>query len=216
MKKIIFVVCLLSMFLFIENTYSQVQSSAIKQQAKNRLKVDIPAFLSARTAQEKELLASRIISSVIQQADSNKIKTSLAEATGALLSASGTNAPTVAAAIVKAAGTNYSDIVISVIAIATASEKESDIKIREVAVDATAKGSRNTAQAALTNPEKQIDNDLRQKVLHTARDMKFMQENWNTEASKPKIDILADRDGGETPCQREYDSNNFNNKPKSK
>ena len=182
----------------------EVVEDAIALASVQSLERSFKDFLSAGSAQEKALIASRIVRVIALDSDAEGIELDLAEATGALIGASGDGAAEVAVSIAKAAGAKHSDVVLSAIAIAASVGENSDA-VCAAAAGALQEGSKDATQATAAQPDRVADERFRQMVLDAARSFKTVQDHWDPVQSKLTQDFFLDRDGGEKPCFRRGD-----------
>jgi hypothetical protein len=168
------------------------------RQLESVLKAEAPAFLSAASPQAKAAVAARVVVAIVQQPDAGRIAHDLAEWTGALIGASGKDAPAIAGAIRRAAGTNHADIVRSAVSLASPIANASDdIRKATVAAAGAEEKPLPPGAAAPLTPETQ------RAVEHAARGFLLLRNNWDPARSEPLRDSFADRDGGEPPSPRE-------------
>lgn len=170
------------------------------------LKTELPAFLSAASPQARADIATRVAGAIVGQPQCDRITPDLAEWTGALLGASGKDAPAVAAALVKAGGTNYAHVVRAAVSLAAPVANVSE-RLRQDTLEAVAiakKPVAKTADASLASP---FDPELQRTVLDAAKNYKTLRGNWDPVRSAPAKDIFAGRDGGEPPGPQSQERN---------
>ena len=180
---------------------SEVVEDAVSPATVQSLERSLKDFLSAGSTQEKALIASRIIRVIALDSDAEGVELDLAEATGALIGASGDGAAEVAISIAKAVGAKHSDVVLAAIAIA-ASVGEDPRAVCAAARGALLEGSKDVSQTTAAQSDRVAGERFRQTVLDAARSSKMIQANWDPVQSKPTQDFFMDSDGGESPCSR--------------
>ena len=183
-----------------------VLADPVDLQLQNMLKTEIPAFLSAASPQARTGIATRVASAIIRQPQSDRITPDLAQWTGALLGASGEDAPTVAAALLKAGGTNYAHVVRAAVSLAAPVANATE-RLRQETLEAVAIGQESVAQGDASAPAAGFEAELNHTVLEAAKFFTTLRNNWDPARSLPAKDIFADRDGGEPPCPRGQERN---------